>query len=144
MFTRTIFMALVLLALGAASAQAEPAAAPASPASPPAASTVANAVKTLQPVLAGASIYSARCAACHKANGGGVRDGMFPALAGNTLVTAADPKDVLATIAHGRNMMPSWKGQLSAADIAAVATYIRSAWGNKASPVNEVDVVAVK
>lgn len=137
MHTRTIFMALILLALGTASAQAEPAAAPAS-------STVANAGKASPLALAGASIYSARCAACHKANGGGVQDGMFPALAGNALVTAVDPKDVLATIAYGRNMMPSWKGQLSAADIAAVATYIRSAWGNKARPVNEVDVAAIK
>jgi mono/diheme cytochrome c family protein len=41
-------------------------------------------------------------------------------------------------------MMPSWKGQLSAGDIAAVATYIRSAWGNKAGPVTEADVAAVK
>jgi mono/diheme cytochrome c family protein len=140
-------MALVLIALGTASAQAEPGAAPPAPASTasaPASSSVANAGKASPLALAGASIYNARCAACHKANGSGVRDGMFPALAGNALVTAPDPKDVLATIAFGRNMMPSWKSQLSAADIAAVATYIRTAWGNKASPINEVDVAAVK
>jgi cbb3-type cytochrome c oxidase subunit III len=94
--------------------------------------------------VVGASIYSARCVACHKANGGGGQGGMFPALAGNAHVTSADPKDLLATISHGRNMMPSWKGQLSAGDIAAVATYIRSAWGNKAGPVTEADVAAVK
>jgi mono/diheme cytochrome c family protein len=40
--------------------------------------------------------------------------------------------------------MPSWKGQLSAADIAAVVTYIRSAWGNKADVVTESMVSAIK
>jgi cbb3-type cytochrome c oxidase subunit III len=90
----------------------------------------------------GASIYGAKCAACHKANGQG--SSMFPALAGNKTATAADPKAMIATIEHGREMMPAWKGQLSNADIAAVATYIRSAWNNKANPVTEEDVAAVK
>ena len=39
--------------------------------------------------------------------------------------------------------MPAWKGQLKNADIAAVATYIRSSWGNKASPVTEAEVAGV-
>ena len=47
-------------------------------------------------------------------------------------------------IEHGRSMMPSWKGQLSAGDIAAVMTFVRSAWGNKGGPVTEDDVAAVK
>ncbi len=92
----------------------------------------------------GASIFSAKCAVCHSASGQGGGGGMFPALAGNKTVTASDPSAILATISHGRSMMPSWKGQLSAADIAAVATYIRSAWGNSAGPVTEADVSAVK
>jgi cytochrome c6 len=91
---------------------------------------------------AGASIYATKCAACHKASGEG--SSMFPALAGNKTVTASDPSVMIATIEHGRNMMPSWKGQLSNADIAAVATYVRSAWGNKAAPVSEQEVSAVK
>jgi cbb3-type cytochrome c oxidase subunit III len=94
--------------------------------------------------LVGASIYSARCASCHKATGSGGQGGMFPALAGNANVTAADPKALLSTISQGRNMMPSWKGQLSAGDIAAVATYIRSAWGNKAGPVTEGEAASAK
>jgi cbb3-type cytochrome c oxidase subunit III len=91
---------------------------------------------------AGASIYASKCAACHQAGGQG--SGMFPALAGNKTVTASDPSAMIATIEHGRDLMPSWKGQLSSADIAAVATYVRSAWGNKAGPVTEQDVSAVK
>jgi cytochrome c6 len=31
--------------------------------------------------------------------------------------------------------MPAWKGQLKNDEIAAVVTYIRSSWGNKASAV---------
>jgi mono/diheme cytochrome c family protein len=51
---------------------------------------------------------------------------------------------MIALIEHGQSMMPSWKGQLSAGDIAAVATFVRSAWGNKGGPVSEQDVAAVK
>jgi len=40
--------------------------------------------------------------------------------------------------------MPSWKGQLTAGDIAAVLTYVRSAWGNAAAPVSQQQVAAVK
>jgi cbb3-type cytochrome c oxidase subunit III len=92
----------------------------------------------------GASVYSKNCMGCHKANGQGGAGGTFPALAGDALVTAPDAAKMLATIEHGRNLMPAWKGQLSPGDIAAVATYVRSAWGNKASPVTEQDVTAIK
>ena len=90
----------------------------------------------------GQSIYAQKCASCHRANGAG--GGPFPALAGNANVNASSPNAVIGTIEHGRNIMPSWKGQLSNADIAAVTTYIRSAWGNKGGPVSEADVTAVK
>jgi len=89
----------------------------------------------------GASIFSQRCSLCHGSNGQG---GAGPALAGNAHVTADDPTAILKTIEDGRNMMPSWHGQLSASDIAAVATYIRSAWGNKAGAVTPDVVNAIK
>jgi cbb3-type cytochrome c oxidase subunit III len=93
--------------------------------------------------VVGQAIFAQKCVACHKAAGTGL-SGVFPALAGNPHVNAADPTPMLGTIEHGRNAMPSWKGQLSAADIAAVATYIRSAWGNKGGAVSEADVAAVR
>jgi len=98
------------------------------------------------PVLTavGASIYSAKCVACHGANGQGGGRGAFPALAGDALVNAASPAGMAAVIEHGRSMMPSWKGQLSPGDIAAVMTFVRSSWGNKGGPVTEQDVDAVK
>jgi cbb3-type cytochrome c oxidase subunit III len=92
----------------------------------------------------GASIYSSKCAACHGASGQGGGHGQFPALAGDSLVNNSDPNGMIGLIEHGRSMMPSWKGQLSAGDIAAVATFVRSAWGNKGGPVSEQDVTAVK
>ena len=92
----------------------------------------------------GASVYSTKCAACHGANGQGGSRGMFPALAGDSVVNAPDAGAMIATISHGRSMMPAWKGQLSPGDIAAVATYVRSAWGNKGGPVTEQDVSAAK
>ena len=92
----------------------------------------------------GGSVYAAKCAACHGAAGQGGSHGTFPALAGDALVNNADAGGMIALIEHGRTMMPAWKGQLSSGDIAAVATFIRSAWGNKGGPVTEQDVTAVK
>ena len=94
--------------------------------------------------VVGGSLYSTKCAACHGAAGQGGGHGQFPALAGNALANNADASGMIALIEHGRTMMPAWKGQLSAGDIAAVATFIRSAWGNKGGPVTEQDVTAVK
>ncbi|HTJ25493.1 MAG TPA: cytochrome b N-terminal domain-containing protein [Candidatus Limnocylindria bacterium] len=101
---------------------------------------------------AGASVYTANCAGCHQANGQG-QPGMFPPLAQNPVVTG-DPAAVAKIVANGLSgqisvkgsnysgQMPAWKGQLSNAQIASVLTYIRNAWGNKASPVTEAQVAA--
>ena len=82
----------------------------------------------------GAAVYAANCVACHQANGRGV-PGAFPALDGSKLVTGpADPQ--LALVLNGKTgtAMPAWK-QLSDTDIAAVVTYTRNSWGNKAGDV---------
>jgi cbb3-type cytochrome c oxidase subunit III len=92
-------------------------------------------------VQVGASVFAKNCAACHQAAGEG---GIGPALAGNPHVNIANPTRMLTTILQGRNAMPSWRGQLAASDIAAVATFIRSSWGNDAGPVTVQDVMAIK
>src|SRR5579863_1270404 len=92
-------------------------------------------------VQVGASVFAKNCAACHQAQGEG---GIGPALAGNPHVNIANPTMMLTTILQGRNAMPSWRGQLAASDIAAVATFIRSSWGNNAGPVTVQDVNAIK
>jgi len=91
----------------------------------------------------GAAIFAANCASCHGAAGKGT-PGAFPALAGNPDVLTSDPSAIIATVKHGKNVMPSFEGKLSNADIAAVLTYIRTTWGNQASPVSEAAVAAVK
>jgi mono/diheme cytochrome c family protein len=101
----------------------------------------------------GAKVFETNCSSCHQTNGQGVA-GTFPPLAGNPVVTgdATTPIHIVKyglngkIMAEGGNyngMMPAWGQQLSNADIAAVLTYVRSAWGNKASAVTEADVAAV-
>lgn len=92
-------------------------------------------------VQVGASIYAKNCAACHGANGAG---GIGPALAGNPKVNIENPTTMLTTIVQGRNVMPSWRGQLAAGDIASVATYIRASWGNNVPAVTVQEVNAIK
>jgi mono/diheme cytochrome c family protein len=102
---------------------------------------------------AGAKTYAQSCQGCHQPTGAGM-PGTFPPLAANTYVTG-DPKAVIHTVLYGLNgaiqvggkpysgVMPPWKAQLSNADVANVVTYIRTAWGNKASEVTETDVAKV-
>jgi len=103
----------------------------------------------------GKGIFNTNCATCHQENGMG-SPGVFPNLAGNKDVTAKDPTKLIGIVLHGLNTpltvngktydggMPSWKGTLSNADIAAVLTYVRSSWGNSAPAVTEKMVAAVK
>jgi mono/diheme cytochrome c family protein len=94
------------------------------------------------PALAqdGATTFSQSCAACHQPQGQGI-PGAFPALAKNPFVQGP-PNQVAHVILNGRGGMPKFSGDLSDDQIAAVATYIRSAWGNKAGPVTPSVVTA--
>jgi cbb3-type cytochrome c oxidase subunit III len=103
---------------------------------------------------AGQKVYTTNCSSCHQANGKG-QPGVFPPLAGNTVVTG-DPTKVIGIVKNGlsgkitvngttyNGQMPAWKATLSNNDIAAVITYVRSAFGNKASAVTAAQVAAVK
>ncbi len=75
----------------------------------------------------GAKVYAANCQACHQANGQGVK-GAFPALDGSAVVM--NTPQHIAMLLNGKGAMPSWKG-LSDVELAAVATYVKNAWGNK-------------
>jgi len=102
----------------------------------------------------GDKLYAQQCAGCHGKDGQGVA-GVYPALDGNGSVT--EPSGVNAirivllggfaptTAAHPRPYsMPPFAQQLNDADVAAVVSYIRSAWSNKASPVQERDVAGYR
>lgn len=86
----------------------------------------------------GEQLYGENCAVCHQAEGTGLPPA-FPALAGND--NLADVELILTTISQGRNDMPPFS-HFAAADLAAVATYIRNAWGNEFGGVSVEDASA--
>lgn len=96
-------------------------------------------------------VVYATCTTCHQANGQGM-PGAYPPLAGSEIVTGK-PETVVAIILHGmqgpitvkgveyNSVMTPWGPMFNDVQIAAVATYIRSQWGNSAPAVSP-DVVA--
>ena len=145
-------------AAATAAATAAGAAASAAGAAASAAGAAGNAAKSAGSMVAGsasdgAKVYQTNCSSCHQATGAGV-PGTFPPLAGNPAVTG-DPKQVIHIIKYGltgkiavkgtsyNGQMPAWGTQLSDTDVASVATYIRSSWGNKAAAVTVDQVKAV-
>lgn len=92
----------------------------------------------------GEKVYAANCVACHQANGKGV-PGAFPALDGSQMVNG--PQDgQIAILLNGKNAMPGWKASLSDTEIAAVITYTRNNWSNKADDniVQPAEVLAAR
>lgn len=82
----------------------------------------------------GEKVYTANCVACHQANGKGL-PGTFPPLEGSKL--ANGPKaDHINIVMNGKTgtAMAAFK-HLSDVQIAAVVTYERNSWGNKAGDV---------
>ncbi|WP_170284334.1 cytochrome c [Roseospira marina] len=89
---------------------------------------------------AGARLYARNCEGCHGADGLGAR-GVAARLPDNGGVVAEEPTNVLTALLAGLppkdvyGVMPSFAESLSDAEIAAVANYVRTAWGNDA-PAN--------
>jgi mono/diheme cytochrome c family protein len=99
----------------------------------------------------GLRIFTATCSACHQASGLGV-SGQFPPLSGSEWVQAPGANRIAHIVLYGvtgpitvkgqqfNNTMLAWGGTYNDDQIAAVLTYIRSQWDNKAPPVT-ADVV---
>ena len=81
-------------------------------------------------VSVGEKVYQANCMSCHQAEGQGI-PGMFPAIAGSEVATGSIDQHV-DTVMNGieGSMMSKFSDVLSDADIAAVITYQRNAFGN--------------
>lgn len=95
-------------------------------------------------VADGKQLFTAQCAACHQASGKGL-PGAFPPLDGSEWVTG-DPRILANILLHGvtgemtvagnvyKGAMPSFQ-KLADAELAAIASYVRSGWSNKAQPI---------
>lgn len=120
---------------------------------------VADAHPTTGPnVLAtGERIYGMSCGSCHQASGSG-QAGTFPPLARSEWVNEPDPARLIRIALVGAQGPITVNGQewnlvmsanantfnLSDEDVAAVLSYVRQAWGNKAPIVKQEEVKAVR
>jgi mono/diheme cytochrome c family protein len=92
-------------------------------------------------------VYVDHCAGCHQPHGTGIA-GSIPPLAGNPAVTAAEPYNVIAVVLQGLpssgsyGAMPSFAGRLSDDEVADLANYVRTSWGNKAAANSSAKMVA--
>ncbi len=101
----------------------------------------------------GKEIY-ANCQSCHQPSGVGVA-GQFPSLVGADYVTGSE-KRLVSILLKGiqgplkvgdaafNGLMPAWESTLSDKKIAAVATYVRGAWGNSAAEISPEKVAVVR
>ena len=104
----------------------------------PASSAMSTEYKPDTTLTAGATTYVDNCSACHQAQGSGI-SGVFPALAGNGVVVATDANDILKVVLFGIPVqdgyiaMPGFGDKLNDQQVADLANYLRSSWGNGAS-----------
>lgn len=109
--------------------------------------------------IKGKEIYEREgfCITCHQADGRGLDASGFPPLAGTKWVLGEEallikialkglygPIEVLGKEYPGQVPMTPYGGLLNDAEIAAVLTYVRNAFGNKASVINADQVKTVR
>jgi mono/diheme cytochrome c family protein len=94
----------------------------------------------------GAALYEKYCVDCHKADGSG-EAAHFPPLAGNRGLMLDTPVNAIRAVLHGGYPpstagnpypfgMPPFGNVLDDEEAAAVLSYVRNAWGNKAAMVS--------
>ncbi|MBC7569201.1 MAG: cbb3-type cytochrome c oxidase subunit II [Spirosoma sp.] len=95
----------------------------------------------------GAALYATHCQACHQANGEGLK-GAFPPLKGSPVVTDANASLMVNVVLQGYDARPEYGAmqafgdRLTDAEIAAILTFERQSWGNKAPAVPVAFVTA--
>jgi mono/diheme cytochrome c family protein len=113
-------------------------------------SPAAPARATAQTLNAGADLYKNHCAQCHGERGEGSGTA-YPALAGHRTVTMGSSANLVRAIISGGFPattegnprpfgMPPFGQRMTDVEIAAVASYVRGAWGNAAPAVSALDV----
>ena len=102
-------------------------------------------------MAAGGKVYARHCAQCHGDVGEG-KAGAYPALAGNRAVTLDVPANLVRAVLSGGYLpstagnprpygMPPFSQSLDDAEIAAVLTFVRNSWGNRAAEVSQLEVL---
>jgi mono/diheme cytochrome c family protein len=102
----------------------------------------------------GARIYLDNCAACHRPDGVGY-ELVFPRLAGNPVVQAGNPQSLISIVLDGSQTprtprtpaqftMPRFAWRLSDKDLTDVVNFVRTSWGNSASPASSADVARTR
>jgi mono/diheme cytochrome c family protein len=102
----------------------------------------------------GARIFMDSCAQCHRLHGRG-ESFAFPNLAGNPSVLAQNTDSLIAMIISGNRLpaadtapsalaMPAFGWRYDDGEIAELATFLRTGWGNTAPSVSPGDVTRVR
>ena len=103
----------------------------------------------------GGQLYGLYCSACHGVDGKGGTSGTFPPLAGSNWIDQ-DIARTIKTVLHGLHgpievngkpynlEMPPQRQVLDDQNMAAVLTYVHTAWGNQGKPVRPDQVEAVR
>jgi len=106
----------------------------------------------------GAALYKDRCASCHGIDGQGgssPRGVVYVPLAGNRKVLLESPANLIHIVVNGGFPpttvgnprpygMPPFGPSMKDDEIAALATYVRTAWGNAAPAVSALDVLEAR
>jgi len=107
--------------------------------------------RELQSVMAlGSELYERHCADCHGADGEG-RPPEYPPLAGNRSLTMRPAVNSIRMVLNGGFPpgtagnprpygMPPFRPTLNDDEVAAVVSYIRNSWGNRAGLVSPLEV----
>ncbi|TMV81141.1 c-type cytochrome [Thioclava sp. BHET1] len=101
--------------------------------------------------MSGAALYNGACASCHGFDGHGTGDKRLPALLGSSAVGSADPSNLVMTITDGIDrdaggehvFMPAFGPQFTRAELAKVADYVATSFGDPSHHVTEADVARV-
>ena len=88
--------------------------------------------------LVGTKLYVDNCSGCHQSSGRGIT-GVIPPLAGNPVVIAAEPNNIIKVMIRGIQRrdgyiaMPAFASRLNDQEILEITNYVRSSWGNGAN-----------
>jgi mono/diheme cytochrome c family protein len=103
----------------------------------------------------GEDVYNKTCTACHQPSGSG-KEGVAPPLAGSDWVMAPSPDRITHIVLNGLSgpitvsgkqynlAMPPWKDVYDDKHLAAVLTYVRASFGNKAKEVKPEQLAAAR